>query len=315
MAHSHAQGAPEGTYLLDQVCTVAASLGLGLSAVWLYQAGTLRYILVPGFWKPVAIGGVLVALLSVVRLIALVRLTMLARAETPGQEAEHVHDENCGHDQSHDHSHSHSHSHAAPAVDEDAHDHGDDDHDHGWAPWRYIVLALPIVLVLLKIPNDGFSADRWNKELAGGAIAVQRVSITTVGAVAGAPWVLTRKSDPKSVMFNELTIVAASAQARAQYTGKFVRLTGQFFPYDDRNFTLYRLKISCCASDAVPLKVRIACDFVVSNANKGDWVEVIGEVQFVKSPDKENEWTPVMIIQELKDIKPIEKPLELYESV
>lgn len=310
MAHSHAHGAPEGTYLLDQVATVAASLGLGLSAIWLYSTGTLRFILIPDFWKPVAIGGIVVASLAVIRLIALVRLTTMARAEAAA-EPEHVHDENCGHD----HSHSHSHSHAAPAAEHEGHDHGDEDHDHGWAPWRYIVLALPIVLVLLKIPNDGFSADRWDKELGGNWIAAQRISSKTIAAVTGAPWVLTRKTDPKDMMFNELTVISASSAARAGTTGTFVRLRGQFSPYDDRNFTLYRLKISCCASDAVPLKARMSCDFVVSGVNKGDWVEVVGEVQFVQTPGKDNEWIPVVVIQELKDIKPIEKPLELYESV
>src|SRR5262249_6847626 len=48
----------------------------------------------------------------------------------------------------HDHDHGHNHS----------HDHGHD-HDHGWAPWRYVVLLLPVVLYFLNLPNQGFTAD------------------------------------------------------------------------------------------------------------------------------------------------------------
>lgn len=34
------------------------------------------------------------------------------------------------------------------------HDHDEADHDHGWAPWRYVVILVPIILFLLGLPNE-----------------------------------------------------------------------------------------------------------------------------------------------------------------
>src|SRR5262249_49128629 len=57
----------------------------------------------------------------------------------------HHHHEPCDHDHAHcDHEHAHSHD----AV--HTHDH---DPQHAWAPWRYTVLMLPVVLYLLNLPS------------------------------------------------------------------------------------------------------------------------------------------------------------------
>jgi hypothetical protein len=75
---------------------------------------------------------------------------------------QHVHDASCGHDHHH-HSDEHVqagvavyHSPALPMVAHDHHGHShgaDDGHDHGWAPWRYVVLLVPLMLFLLGLPN------------------------------------------------------------------------------------------------------------------------------------------------------------------
>src|SRR5436305_10125754 len=58
------------------------------------------------------------------------------------------------HDHSHDHDeHGHTHSHAHAAQ-----DHSHADHEHGWAPWRYVVLLMPILLFLLGMPSKGLQA-------------------------------------------------------------------------------------------------------------------------------------------------------------
>ncbi len=58
---------------------------------------------------------------------------------------EHAPGESCGHDHAHGHAHSHGHAH---------HDHDAADHDHGWAPWRYVVILVPIILFLLGLPDE-----------------------------------------------------------------------------------------------------------------------------------------------------------------
>jgi uncharacterized membrane protein YcgQ (UPF0703/DUF1980 family) len=70
---------------------------------------------------------------------------------------EHAHD-HAHHHHDHDHEHHHHHPHADPALAPapDHHydqGHGDDGHDHGWAPWRYVLLLIPLTLYLLGLPN------------------------------------------------------------------------------------------------------------------------------------------------------------------
>src|SRR5262249_51064035 len=62
-----------------------------------------------------------------------------------GHEHAHGHHHHHHHDHAHDHSHRHDHAHVTT-------DNYDEGHDHGWAPWRYAVLVLPVVLFLLDLP-------------------------------------------------------------------------------------------------------------------------------------------------------------------
>jgi uncharacterized membrane protein YraQ (UPF0718 family) len=87
----------------------------------------------------------------------------------------HVHGPDCGHD--HDHEHHH-HEHAAPLApakvhDHAHHDHDEADHDHGWAPWRYVVILVPIILFLLGLPNAPPSiTDMGHERLLGDFISI-----------------------------------------------------------------------------------------------------------------------------------------------
>src|SRR5206468_1909012 len=58
----------------------------------------------------------------------------------------HEHHHGPADDHAHDH-HGHAHHHHHEA------DHDEADHDHGWAPWRYVVILVPIILFLLGLPN------------------------------------------------------------------------------------------------------------------------------------------------------------------
>ncbi len=75
-----------------------------------------------------------------------------AHVHGPGCGHEHQPGEACGHDHEHEH-----HEHTAPHEHHIGHahvapDHDEADHDHGWAPWRYVVILVPIILFLLGIP-------------------------------------------------------------------------------------------------------------------------------------------------------------------
>src|SRR5438445_166391 len=70
----------------------------------------------------------------------------------------HVHGPACGHDHApgetcaHEPDLEHHEHHIGKAVGHH-HDHDEADHDHGWAPWRYVVVLVPIILFLLGLPN------------------------------------------------------------------------------------------------------------------------------------------------------------------
>jgi uncharacterized membrane protein YcgQ (UPF0703/DUF1980 family) len=86
-----------------------------------------------------------------------------------GHDHEHEHDGGCGHDHHHHDEHVKPASAvtgisaqplavvgaAAPVAHTHSHGHSHDDHDHGWAPWRYVVLLVPIMLYLLGLPSKG----------------------------------------------------------------------------------------------------------------------------------------------------------------
>ena len=70
----------------------------------------------------------------------------------------HVHTAVCDHDhkpgETCAHGHTHPHEHAVGTA-HAHHDHDEADHDHGWAPWRYVVILVPVILFLLGLPDEG----------------------------------------------------------------------------------------------------------------------------------------------------------------
>jgi hypothetical protein len=174
------------------------------------------------------------------------------------------------HEHSHEHSHDHTHS----------HDHG---HDHGWAPWRYVVLILPVVLYFLNIPDQGF---RTHADFIGDGALVAPGNVASTGTA--------------NVGFQQLEQASLSPDSRDHYEGKTVSLTGQYLPRDPTTFQLIRYKISCCAADAVPLGAVIMVD---PNATakldidrlRGQWVKVTGRVHFFNRPGT-NEYKTALIL-------------------
>lgn len=288
MAHDHSHG-DRNAYYLNQLFTIAVCGALGGVAIMLWWNGTIRLMLHPKFFLWVLLGGMSLLLLVVLRAVAVWR-SVDELAAVP----DHTHDhDHCGHDHDHchhDHDHDHDHGH------EHSHDH---DHEHGWAPWRYVVLLLPVVLYFLNLPNQGFSADAGGSDLSGLALDMP-ASVDSTGRV--------------SVGFVELQQASLTPESREFYEGKTVTLTGQYKGHDPKRFTLVRFKIACCAADAVPLDAVImvndqSSDKVDPDTYRNRWVQVTGRIHFFQKPGG-NEFITALILYPTEDEK-IDKVVKL----
>jgi uncharacterized protein DUF1980 len=327
MSHSHAHGEAQGNYFLDQLFTILACGGIGLVAVLMYQTGMVSRILVPMFYVPVLIGGLAILAMAMVRAVAVWQLAG-ARAAAHNQDAnefsdEHGHSHSHGHDHSHshgDHGHEHAHSHGecedGNSHDEEcghdhahshahahSHDEGEDQHDHGWAPWRYMVLAVPIFLYFLGLPREGFSTKVVDRQTSHGS--TQDPKRQALSLLAGGP-VMTRvlrKATPDErteLTFKQLSAIAALPSQHEYYDGDIAILRGQFIRVNDREFTLMRVNRTCCVADEVILETRIVSPEPIQGIDQYQWVRVRGLISFEKN--EKGKWIPVLSLNGNNDI-------------
>lgn len=183
--HSHDHHHHEGdSYFTDQLCMVGLSGAFGMICLCLYFWHTtmLANMLADRFHLFVLLSGIGLVVIAFTRGAVLWRQSRdphfvaghdhhnhdhdhhhhhdhehQVQAGAPTQLAvtaapDHAHGPGCGdscghtHAPSHDHNIGHAHVH---------HDHDEADHDHGWAPWRYVVILVPIILFLLGLPDEG----------------------------------------------------------------------------------------------------------------------------------------------------------------
>ncbi len=313
-SHDHSHDHDHNSYYVEQLFTIAVCGALGGVAVSLYYTDKLRLMLHPKFHIWVLLGGIALLALVAVRAVALWFEVDEARDAI---DAMHDHDHDHGHAHHHhhdhdhgccDHDHDHGHEHgiqpskegitsgaaltsaptlAAAAVHEHAHEHTHSHahgHDHGWAPWRYVVLILPVMLYFLNMPDQGF---RTHTALLGmeAIEAPKNVASTGVDFKVG---------------FQQLEQASLTEESRERYEGKTVRLTGQCLPRDNKMCQLIRYKISCCAADAVPLGAVIMVDpnstsRLDADRLRGQWVQVTGRVHFFQVPSTREYKTAVIL--------------------
>jgi uncharacterized repeat protein (TIGR03943 family) len=280
MAHTHTHThAPGGNYYLDQLCTIFTCAALGGVAIMMYFDGRLVYMLTPFFFVPVMAGGVALVAMAVVRAITLWREAGAVK------QCNHDHDHDHDHAHEHDHDHDHDHEHCGHVPNHSC----GHDHDHGWTPIRYVVLLLPVTLCFLNLPNSSFSAD-YQKSVGDTQFE------QTPGAVAGKEGLV--------LGFKELTNAARDAFTRQAMEGQTGRLTGMFQRGPDaKQFTLFRVKMNCCAADAIPVGVVIVCEENVTRFHDKDWVEVEGQIQFHKVTGHER-YLPVLYLKSADQVKP-----------
>jgi hypothetical protein len=309
MAHDHSHD--DDTYHLEQVCTVVVCAAIGMVTIRLAQRNLLFFL---ADWLHVWIyaGGIALVVLAAIRALPLVFSALARRKESAALTAakahshghDHVHEH--GHDHAHgecDHDHGHDHGdcgHDHGHEDAHAHSHGQDDadcgHDHGWAPWRYVVLLLPVVLYFLDMPSQGFSVSTDNTQLGEGGTHASRKGGDVISG------------------FLELERAANTEQSRTDYAGRTAQVVGQAAPSSDRSrFTLVRYRMACCAADATPLKmiVEVSSDDEAgktfnARAFQAKWVEIEGVIQFRKLLKDEGYITILQV--KPSDIKPVEMP-------
>jgi uncharacterized repeat protein (TIGR03943 family) len=290
MAHDHSHG-DRNAYYLNQLFTIAVCGALGGVAVMLWWNGTLKLLLHPKFFLWVLLGGITLLMLVVLRAVAVWR-SVDELAAVP----DHTHDHDyCGHGHDHDHGHCH-HDHDHDHAHDHGHDHG---HEHGWAPWRYVVLLLPVVLYFLNLPYQGFSAD-------AGGIDLSELSLNGQASVSSRGQV--------TVGFVELQQASLTPESREYYEGKTVTLTGQYKGHDSKRFTLVRYKIACCAADAVPLNAVImvndkSSEKVDPDTYRDKWVQVTGRIRFFQKPGSD-EFITGLILYPTED-EPISKVVKI----
>jgi len=295
MAHDHDHLHDDrNAYYLNQLFTIAVCGALGGVTVMLWYSGKLRFLVVESFWLPALLGGITLLVLVLIRAVAVWR--SVDQALDAGHQHDHDHN-HCGHDHDHcghDHVHEHTHDHHG-------HDHG---HEHGWAPWRYVVLLLPVVLYFLNLPNEGFSA-AYGDRLKD----VQLDVPTGLRADKG-------ETQASELGFKDLQEASLSPESRDYWEGKTIILIGQYSDVSDKRFTLVRYKMACCARDAVPLNAVIMIDPKSEQKMDRDkyrdkWVEVRGRVHFFPKPGS-HEIITALIVYPTED-KPIDRLVTVME--
>jgi uncharacterized membrane protein YcgQ (UPF0703/DUF1980 family) len=325
--HDHHHHHDANTYYLEQIFTIGACGALAGVFIMDWYSGKLGYFIKDKYFLLVLTGALLLLGLVIVRAVAVwcsVEEPQLAPVGNHDHDHDHDHGD-CGHGHGHDHGHTHEHAHGVvaeahpPAGSElisggpptaardhahgHDHDHNHDhahghshghghDHSHGWAPWRYVVLLLPVALYFL-MPADG---------LSGAGHQVQADSVSGPNAN------VKDKGQDFGVTFVQLEQAALSEDLRTYYEGKTVRLLGKYVAQDSDHFTLVRYTMNCCAADAIPLKALTIIDRsksrepLESNRLNNKWVEVTGQLQFLKLRDGSS-FVPAIVIQPTEKTK------------
>jgi uncharacterized low-complexity protein len=302
MAHQHAHPADKN-YYLDQICSIGACAALGLISVLMYWNDKLQLILVPAFHVPVLVGGITLMVLSAIRFVVLWNAPVAAHNhDHHHHDHHHSHhrDGDCGHgDCDHDHEQGHNHDHTAGEC--GAGDCGHD-HSHAWTPAKYAVLLLPVVLYLLQLPNEAFSADYMRRNLDASELESSTREVAAKGKRAA------------GLGFRELADAAYDPKKREYFEGFVGELRGVYMPVgnNDKEFTLVRLNMKCCGADAIPVQVRIVSPSPV-NIKPGTWVAVEGKVEFRKASGKDR-WFAMLILDSagaVREIPPEPNPYDL----
>lgn len=150
---------------MERLFTIIMTGAYGLVMVWMFAShyfgwnpGQRSIVSLVTNWiqYTIAIAGVFLVLLSLIMLWNI-------KSKSDGHHHDHDpedHDHDCcDHDHDHSHDHEHKHDHAHDKHQHHDHSHGghdccDHDHEHGWNPIRYIPLLIPLILIVMGLPDS-----------------------------------------------------------------------------------------------------------------------------------------------------------------
>lgn len=322
MGHSHHhEGESVRDYFTEQLLTILVCLLLGYAAVEMYRTDRLGF-LVEQFRRPVLVGGIALLVLVAIRAVAVWKEAGRIQAQMRGADCDqdHSHGPECNHPHFHAH-----------GPDEEDHGHS---HDMSWMFARMLILVFPVLLFFMGLPNSTFSQEGqlamvgndpevgagMLKEWAEGAAVVEekqqpdgtivKVLKTKKGlmiretstAAGGEPKYQLIAGEGKRMRFADLNDAALDEGKRHYMEGQTAVLEGRFKRLADKEFTLFRMKMTCCRSDQVPLKVRIVVPQALNNYNDFDWVQVKGQIQFLKVPGQDR-YIPAIMVADITDVK------------
>jgi hypothetical protein len=288
MAHHHHHD--DDSYYTDQLCTVgiAGTFAVVCFALYFWQTQMLKYLLVTESIRfTLLLSGIALFAMAIIRGLTLWNESKTAKAAVHEHVHEHNHEgECCDHDHSHDHAHEHAHEHAhggaAHSHDhghhhhDHAHNHGDHsaaDHEHSAAPWRYMVMLVPVIFFMLGLPNKGPSAGEFSAKVDADDTAL----LSVVGG----------SGEAEPVEFKRLFNSPTDSAERGDFSDRMVKVRGQFTgsPEDARFFQIVRFRGACCAADAQPMPILAVSKEAISGIKRDAWVWVEGQVQYAKRGD------------------------------
>jgi hypothetical protein len=286
-SHHYDHAHSDADYYLEQLLTISVAGGFGIVSVLMERFGMLNELLAPEFHRWVALGGVALIAVSMIRVISLwseVSAYRQARHHHEHLDDEHhahvhEHGADCQHDHHH-HEHHHEHIH---------HHHGDHGHEHGNIFWRIVVLSFPLLLFFFGLPNEHFMKSYKLRKLGTDAELGTILAVQSTG-------------NRVPIDFDQLAYASMDPAKRAALQGNVTSIIGQYKPISDREFTLFKLKMNCCAADMVPLKARIITNSV-PYVKPFDWIQVTGVIQFIESPGR-NEFIPILHVNDDDGIQP-----------
>jgi hypothetical protein len=290
-SHDHAHGG--GEYYLQQLLTVFICGAFGVAGVLMYTLDKLQYILAPAFHMWVLIGSGLLLFMTAVRGVALWQAAG-AKSDHDHHHHDHghAHGEDCGHGHKPGEACAHGHHHHAA-------DHTAADHDHGNIYWRVVVLAFPVVILVMGLPNPAFSYENQ-----GFSLAILQGKIGKAGDV-NVEDVADKGDGTITSDFDLLATIAFDPAKREVYTGTKASITGQMEKLSDKQFRLFKMKMTCCSADMIPLQARaiVKSASQMGTFSNGDKIEVRGTIQFAQD-SKSGEFLTVLKVDPADGIRP-----------
>ena len=269
-SHDHSHGPTARDYYFEQLLTILIAAAYGTVGLLMYRNGMLSLILAPGFLIPCAIAGSAVIFLAVVRGVAI-----WIEAGKGTHPAGCGHDHGAGEDCGHDHAEGEGHSHGT-----------------GMIYIQVLVLAFPLLLYFMNLPNGKMSA-AWLSSQLGKA-----PEIGVLGAVT--------ESGTADTSFDQLSKAEYDPGVRALLDGKRVQLSGKVQMYNEKKFTLFTMKMNCCAADQVPLKAVIISEYAIPGIVPMQDYRVGGVIQFAETPGKNGQFTTIIRVNGSDDLTPIQ---------